>query len=526
MENAIQSIKNGRAHLLPGDAINPDPFRSRMDLDLEYVLDLREQYLLQNYYLEAGIGSFFGLREDEPYYKGWESPTSQLRGHFLGHWLSAAALLYSATGDERLKSKADYVVSELKKCADQNGGQWAAAIPTKYLDWAAAGKPVWAPHYTIHKLLMGLIDMYRLMNNTVALTLAEGMADYLYQWSGRFSPEEMQNLLDVETGGMMEAFADLYTLTGKQRDLKLMERYAHTRLFDRLLRGEDALSNQHANTTIPEVHGACRAYEVTGDEKWRRIAEAYWNAAVNQRDAFVTGGQTHGEFWTAQSGLEYRIGYKNQEHCTVYNMIRLADYLYRWTGEKSYQDYIERNLYNGVLAQCFWTGYGDKFGLHSSFTHGRIEKTNVTYFLPLGYGAKKLWATPTDNFYCCHGSAVQACASFDRWIYYTNRDTVIVNQYIDSEYAEDWKKIRLVRNKRLDLPNRPAFWQFDLKVSGGRFPLKLRIPDWVAGKASVYLDGDEIPYATADGYAVLDQEWTGQTVSIVFPIAVTRYKIP
>jgi DUF1680 family protein len=145
------------------------------------------------------------------------------------------------------------------------------------------------------------------------------------RWTSQFSREEMDEILDVETGGMLEAWAGLYGLTGCEEHLELMQRYDRPRLFERLLAGEDPLTNRHANTTIPEAHGAARAYEVTGDDRWREIAEAYWRCAVTERGYFCTGGQTTGEIWTPPFEFSARLGDKNQEHCTVYNMMRLAD---------------------------------------------------------------------------------------------------------------------------------------------------------------------------------------------------------
>ena len=94
-----------------------------------------------------------------------------MRGHFLGHWLSAAACIAANTGDQEIKGKADYIVSELARCQQENGGEWVGSIPEKYLDWIARGKPVWAPHYTLHKTLMGLLDMYAVGGNAQALEI-------------------------------------------------------------------------------------------------------------------------------------------------------------------------------------------------------------------------------------------------------------------------------------------------------------------------------------------------------------------
>lgn len=123
---------------------------------------------------------------------------------------------------------------------------------------------------------------------------------------------------------MLEAWADLYGITGEEQHLDLIHCYERPRLFDRLLAEEDPLTLHHANTPIPEIHGAARAYEVTGDERCRRIVKAYWKCVVTQRGVFLTGGQTVEEVWTSPFKMAAYLGESNQEHCVVYNMIRLA----------------------------------------------------------------------------------------------------------------------------------------------------------------------------------------------------------
>src|SRR5256714_2910089 len=379
-------------------AIRPGVFQHRSDLNRAYLVGLSSANLLQNSYLEAGLGQ--PRQRPEGCHGGWESPTCQLRGHFLGHWLSAAAKIYAATGDTEIKGKADRIVSDLARCQRENGGEWAGSIPEHYLDWIARGKKVWAPHYTLHKTLMGLHEMFALAGNEQALEIMVSWARWFHRWSGRFSRAQMDDILDVETGGMLEVWANLYGITGKQEHLDLLHHYDRPRFFDRLLAGEDVLSTRHANTTIPEVHGAARAWEVTGERRWREIVEAYWRLAVTEREFYCTGGQTNGEVWTPPGQLSARLGDKTQEHCTVYNMMRLADWLLRWTGDVSYADYWERNLYNGTLAQQ------------------HPDTGMVAYFLPLQAGAAKRWGTPTEDFWCCHGTLVEAQAVHSRGVYF------------------------------------------------------------------------------------------------------------
>ena len=373
-------------------------FSRRYALNRRYVMSLDSDALLQNFELEAGLttarmGAGGGHGDDhlaEDWHWGWEAPTCQLRGHFLGHWLSAAARMVATTGDPEAKAKADAIVARLAACQEANGGAWVFSIPEKYLDWIVRGRRVWAPHYTLHKTLMGLVDMHTYADNDQAADILEKAARWFLRWTEPFSREAMDDILDVETGGMLEAWADLYGITGDPDHLELMRRYDRPRLFDRLLAGEDPLTNRHANTTVPEAHGAARAYEVTGEARWREIAEAYWRCAVDDRGTFCTGGQTNGEIWTPPFEFAARLGDKTQEHCVVYNMMRLADYLFRWTGDVKYADYIERNLYNGILAQ-----QNPQTGM-------------INYFLALEPGSKKVWGSETHDFWCCHGSLVQA----------------------------------------------------------------------------------------------------------------------
>lgn len=510
--NYIIPSRPGTVRLLPASE-----FYQRMMLDLDYLLELKEDNLLQNFYLEAGLGMQFG-RKPSDMHQGWEDPSCQLRGHFLGHWLSAAAWMSSLTGDMRLQAKISHIVSELARCQKENGGRWAASIPEKYLDWIAEGKQVWAPHYTIHKLLMGLIDICKITGSTIALSVLEGLADWFDDWSKRFSYDKMQDILDHETGAMMEAFADLYQLTGNERDKRLMERYARTRYFDRLLAGTDVLTNAHANTTIPEIHGVCRAFEVTGENKWLQIALRYWQEAVTTRGKYITGSQTQGEVWTPKEHMGARLGDKNQEHCVVYNMIRLADYLYRFTGDKAYHDYIELNLYNGVLAQCFWS--------EAQFNR-EPESTIVCYFLPLVAGAAKPWGSRTNHFWCCHGSAIQACATFDRWVFYHDEtdNTVTINQYIPSVFTTDRLCLKLDIDHQTKSTLRPNSQIWIVDNQGDSMQFKLRIPVWTVGSPIVKIKNHEIACKNDQGYLIVDLA-AKQSMTIEFPMKLETVNLP
>ncbi len=502
----------------------PSLFQQRAELNYAYVMSLQNQNLLQNYYLEAGLWSARNRPEDIHW--GWEAPTCQLRGHFLGHWLSAAARLYANTGDAQVKAKADFIVAELARCQQENGGGWAGSIPEKYLDWIAHGKSVWAPQYTVHKTLMGLYEMAAYAGNEQALDVLSQWAEWFYRWTAQFSRDELDDILDVETGGMLEVWADLYGLTGKAEHLELIHRYDRPRLFERLLAGEDPLTNRHANTTIPEAHGAARAYEVTGDQRWRDIAEAYWRSAVTDRGVFCTGSETTGEVWNPPFAFAARLGDKNQEHCVVYNMMRLADYLLRWTGDVTYADYWERNLYNGILAQQ------------------NPETGMVTYFLPLEAGSVKTWGTPTHDFWCCHGSLVQAHTIYGNHTYYENDAGLVVSQYIPTELAWQWEGAPVTVKQTFDteasMPgprtpdgetHRPNRWSVEFAVRSERpatFALQVRVPWWTVGEARVWVNGEAqtIP-ASPSSFVALRRTWQGsEKVRVEFPKGLWSSPMP
>jgi len=508
MTETFRPLQDHRVKLLPG------LFKKRFDINRRYVFSLQTHNLLQNHYMEAGLWAPIGKPEDAHW--GWESPTCQIRGEFLGHWLSAAAHIYAGTGDQEIKVKADIIVSEVARCQQENGGEWAGPIPEKYLEWLARGKKIWAPHCTVHRNMMGLFDMYAWAGNQQALDILVKWARWFSRWSSQFGREQFDDMLDVETGGMLEVWADLYSVTGDKQHLDLINRYDRPRLFNPLLVGKDPLTNMHANTTIPEILGAARAWEATREDRWRDIVEAYWRCAVVDRGYYCTGGQTNGEFWTAPQQLSTRLGDKTQEHCTVYHMMRLADYLLRWTGDASYDDYWERNLYNGSLAQQ------------------HPETGMVTYFLPLRSGSVKKWGTPTDDFWCCQGTLIQAHTIYPNHIFYEEGNDLILSQYIPCQL--DWNKngksvsLMLSENTHPEAHRRPGSRSYELKITCSEpqeFALKFRLPWWMSASPEVTINGEkQAIVGNPSTYALIHKVWQNDTIHIALPQSLTTSPLP
>ncbi|MGC4075405.1 MAG: glycoside hydrolase family 127 protein [Nibricoccus sp.] len=506
--------QTGEVSLLPG------LFRERRELTKAYVLRLKTENVLQNHLLEAGV------RIDRPYeqmHQGWESPHCQLRGHFAGHWLSAMAHFAALDHDPMLVARSQAAVQELKRCQDLNHGQWVGPIPEKYFSILADKKPIWSPQYTMHKTMMGLYDAYRFTRDPEALAVLKHSADWFYTWTEtNIRDGHGAAVYGGECAGMLELWADLYAVTKDERYLHLAARYAMPDLFRELLAGNDPLSNDHANASVPWIQGAARLYEVTGDTRYREIVEKFWNQAVENRGMFATTGNNAGEFWIPSQQFGRFLGSRTQEHCTVYNMIRVAQFLLSWTGDARYADYIERALYNGVLAQQ---------NPHTGM---------IAYFLPLQPGAKKIWGSETHDFWCCHGTLVQAQAMYEELIYQRSPDGVAITQFIPSRFAfgPEGNQVRITQRN----DDRAATANFStsgdtthvtiaLTLSTdkpGRWTLRIRQPAWATETGTVLIDGAPIEVRrTKNGFLEIDRTWSNETtVSVSFPKRTTREPLP
>lgn len=487
-------------------------FKERENVNKAYLLELDSDCLLQNFYFEAGICTANSRVHDPVNVKmhwGWESPSCQLRGHFLGHWLSAASTLIATYGDKSLEVKLNYIIDQLEHCQQLNGGKWIGSIPEKYFTRLETTEYIWSPQYTMHKTCMGLLHTYQNLGNKKALKILNNLADWYVKWVRYEQKHCPKAIYSGEQGGMLEIWATMFEITKNKKYMELAQAYSGNIEFKQLENEEDALSNIHTNASIPLAHGACKMYQVTGDKKWYKIAEQFWRWAVEERGYFCTGGNNSGEFWIPCKQFGYFLNERDQEFCTVFNMCRFAEYMYEFTGDSKYQDYIELNLYNGFLAQQ------NKYS------------GMPAYFLPLNAGAKKSWGSKTKDFFCCHGTLVQSQTVYSSICYANNENDVIINQYIPSTYKDGKFSIeQTVDMKFYDTQStfsqteqgQMSRWQlkFVIKGDGSTKKILLRIPSWIKDEARIKLDGKEIKFTVKDHYAELEGNWTNNVIQLNF----------
>lgn len=516
-----QPAKQGPFSPLGSDACTllPGLFKTHADLTKGYLTRLRTDNLLQNHYLEAGIRCD---RSAPDMHQGWEAPQCQLRGHFAGHWLSAAAQFSAADQDAMLSLRVKELIRELARCQALNHRGWIGSIPEKYFSLMADGQPLWSPQYTVHKTLMGLLDAHRETGSPEALESLKQAADWFWAWTDSMIAENRAHrIYSGECAGMLELWVDLYSITHDEKHLRLAARYAMPDLFKALLENRDTLSNDHSNASIPWIQGAARLYEVTGDKRYRKIVEQFWAQAVDTRGMFATTGNNAGEFWIPKGQYNRFVGARTQEHCTVYNMLRVAGFLLRWTGESRYADYIERALYNGILAQ------------------NNPHTGMVSYFLPLQPGARKQWGSETQDFWCCHGTGVQAQAMLHTLIAHRTRDGLCINQYIPSVIRAEVPGGSVAIDVRSnEASTRAAFSAADntralaLRLSikaqsQETWTLRLRHPAWTSGPVRVTINGESVPVQVNEhGYLELKRQWGDAVVDLELPRSITREALP
>ena len=475
------------------------PLKDAMDINRGYLLEVPNDRLLHMFRLTAGIAS-----TAEPL-GGWEAPDCELRGHFAGgHYLSACALMYSSSKDEELRKKGNELVTELARCQKPNG--YLGAYSEEFYDRLKNHQKVWAPYYTYHKIMAGHLDMYVHCGNEQALHTTERMADWAYDWIMPISDEQLARIQHVEFGGMTEVLYNLYAIDGNEKYAVLARRFGKKEFFDPLAAREDHLAGLHANTHIPQVIGAARGYELTGDDRYHTISDYFWHEVVDQH-TYATGGTSDGEGWQQPGKLAKQLGPAAEECCCSYNMMKLSRHVYGWTVDPKVMDYYERLLFNVRL------GTQDKNGM-------------LMYYVPLKPGKWKTFGTKYDAFWCCTGTGVEEYAKSNDSIYFHDADSMYVNLFVGSEVNWPEKGLTLVQET-----NFPEEEGTTLTIQANKpkdVAIKIRIPYWATQNVAIKVNGElQTVTATPSSYVELKRKWkSGDKIEVSLPMNFHAAPLP
>ncbi|KAJ6704752.1 PROLINE-TRNA LIGASE (DUF1680) [Salix purpurea] len=481
--------------------------------NLEYLLMLDVNKLVWSFRKTAG------LSRPGKAYGGWEAPDSELRGHFVGHYLSASAQMWASTHNETLKKKMSAVVSALSACQMKMGTGYLSAFPSELFDRFEAIKPVWAPYYTIHKILAGLLDQYTLADNSQALKMVKWMVDYFYNRVRNvitnYSVERHYLSLNEETGGMNDVLYKLFSITADPKHLVLAHLFDKPCFLGLLAVQADDISGFHANTHIPVVVGAQMRYEITGDPLYKDIG-AFFMDVVNSSHSYATGGTSVGEFWSDPKRLASTLQTENEESCTTYNMLKVSRHLFRWTKEMAYADYYERALTNGVL------------GIQRG-----TEPGVMIYMLPQYPGSSKAksnhgWGTLYDSFWCCYGTGIESFSKLGDSIYFEEREApgLYIIQYISS--SVDWKSGQILLHQKVDpIVSSDPYLRVTLTFSPKKgtsqaSTLHLRIPIWTNSEgATATINSQSLPPPAPGSFLSVNRKWSSSDkLTIQIPISL------
>lgn len=448
-----------------------------------------------------------------------------LRGHYAGHFLSMLSLAHAATGEEELKGRvADFVegLGQVQEALAATGryshpgflaayGEWQFS---RLEDFAPYGE-IWAPYYTTHKIMAGLLDAYELTGNPQALRIVTSMGEWVHGRLSRLDTIRRQKMWSLyiagEYGGMNETLARLAAAAGREQFLTTATYFDQENLLEAGRTRTDILDDMHANQHVPQLIGYVREYELTGEERYLEAATGIFAAIVPGR-MYAHGGTGESELWGPADTVAGDIGNRNAETCVAYNLIKLARLLFAHTLDPSYMDYVERAELNQVL--------GSRRAADSDVS------PEVTYMFPVHAGARREY----DNIgTCCGGTGLENHVKYgegmfhrapgELWIHHLfpaglDRTAVDGPEALNIHLAGDYP-LGDVTRIRFNASPHAAGNSETLRVH-------LRIPAHAAGGTRILLNGEPLEAGVSPGdYLVLEREWSdGDEVELHVPLAL------
>jgi uncharacterized protein len=500
-------------------------FQGSQQRNLAYLLFLDPDRMLRSFRVN------YGLPVRAMPIGGWENPASKIRGHVTGHLLSALAWAYAGTNASdparrALQAKGDYLVAQLASLqarALEAGYSYGylSAFPEQYFSWLEDGqvRRVWSPYYMIHKYLAGLIDQYQLAGNTQALEVADRLADWVDRRTRNLSYQHMQTILAVEFGGLPEALANLYAITGDRKTLKTAERFYHARFLDPLAANIDHLNGAQCNVSTPKVIASLRLAEETGNEK-------YWNAAVNfwristAHHSYAIGGQGNHEVWGRPDVVAGELSNYTCEGCVSYNMLKLTRLLhFHEPGNAAYMDYYERTLVNHLLGSQDPGSPHGFVAYYTGLSPGAHKQVPTNYFPAV---SENVFATDYDTFTCDTATGLETPARFTDTIYTRDPDGALrVNLFIPSRVTAGGLTLR----QATSIPGVPAT-TLTVEAGTGPMTLRVRVPAW-ATSVTATLNGRSRAQAARPAAVEVTRVWRpGDELLVSFGTGLALWRAP
>ena len=503
-----QNFSLSDVRLSPGS-----PFYHAMQKDEEYLKGMDVNRMLNGWLKRAG------LPERKGQYPGSDQPVDTRPG-YMSHYLSAISLMYGQTGDLEFKKRVDTIVSTLAEVRremvkqgkndqflysqrtlrnmDQlEEGSITLAGPDEVdYPWGGMGN-FW---YGVHKALAGLRDAYIYTGNKQAFGLWKNESDFIVKFALNANPDLFDDMLDIEHGGMNEVFADLYALTGNKDYMTVSKMFNHQKVILNTAVGRDVLYGRHVNMQVPTFVGTARQYQLTGDSVTRDATLNFLDLKYNTQNN-VIGGSGRYERYLPANNMKEALGFTSDETCATYNMVKVANAAFEFTGDFKHLDYLERALYNHILASQ------------------DPESGGFTYYVSLMPGGFKSFSKGYDleGVWCCVGTGMENHAKYGHSIFFKNNDGLLVDLFIPSTLK--WKEEGLEVELKTSFPESDKVDLVVTKSDGYRKNISFRNPSWAHGKIEAKINGKPVKISAKAGEPItFDRKWrTGDRIEMTFP---------
>nr|WP_303434856.1 glycoside hydrolase family 127 protein [uncultured Duncaniella sp.] len=480
------------------------PFKHACDLNVHVLLKYDTDRLLAPYLKEAGLTP---KAESFPCWDG-------LDGHVGGHYLSALAIHYAATGVPELKERMDYVISELKRCQDANGDGYVGGVPDGARLWDELRKgnvdliwKYWVPWYNVHKTYAGLRDAWVYTGNETARDMFLKFCDWGLTVIAPLDDKSMESMLGNEFGGMDEVYADAYAMTGDSRYIDAAKRFSHHWLLDSMVAGVDNLDNKHANTQVPKVVGYQRIAELSGDADYYDASRFFWHTVADTRSLSIGGNSRREHFASKEDCKSYVTDREGPETCNTNNMLKLIEGLFRMSPDAHLADFYERALYNHILSSQ-----------HPD--HG-----GYVYFTSARPGHYRVYSQPNAAMWCCVGTGMENHGKYGQFIYTHESDSLYVNLFMPSRL--NWKEKGVTVTQETAFPDSESTRITISTRKARRFPIMVRYPGWCKGM-TVKVNGKAYTVdAKPESYVAIDRKWkNGDVVEVNLPMEMRLEEVP